>query len=139
MVTKSGFSIPALNRYRLGLALIWMGILAWIPFIILHIAGEDPPLFWFLPFHLLGVIGGSRLRASARKEEGGSPQSFNLLRTAGKSLIIIGVLVWAPYLYLKLVAHVPVEMIRFLPFHLAGLLGGLVILLLNYLLGQRGR
>jgi len=46
-------------------------------------------------------------------------------------------LVWVPYLYLKLVAQIPVEMSRFLPFHLAGILGGLAILLVNYLLNQR--
>lgn len=137
MVTKTGVSSPVLFRYRLGTALIWVGVLAWVPFILLHLAGGDPPLLWFLPLHLLGVVGGSRLRGSARREMGASTPKANLMRTVGKIFIVIGVLVWVPYLYLKLVAQIPVDISQFLPFHLAGILGGLAILLANYLLNQR--
>ena len=137
MVTKTGVSSPVLFRYRLGTALIWVGVLAWVPFILLHLAGGDPPLLWFLPFHLLGVVGGSRLRGSARREMGAFAPKANLMRTVGKLLISIGILVWIPYLYLDLVAQIPVDVSRFLPFHLAGVLGGLAILLVNYLLNQR--
>jgi len=68
MATNEKIYNPALMRYRLGNLLITLGVLTWLPFIVLRIAGETPSLFLFLPFHLLGVIGGSRLRAYARKE-----------------------------------------------------------------------
>ena len=58
MVTDEKISNAALTRYRLGNALIWLGVLTWLPFIVLRIAGEKPSLFWFLPFHLVGVVGG---------------------------------------------------------------------------------
>ena len=63
MVTDEKIYNVALTRYRLGNMLIWLGVLTWVPFIVLRIAGEKPSLLWYLPFHLLGVIGGSRLRA----------------------------------------------------------------------------
>lgn len=44
-----------LIRYRLGTALIWLGVLTWAPFILLRIAGEKPSLFLYLAFHLAGV------------------------------------------------------------------------------------
>ena len=58
MVIEKKLFNTALARYRLGTLLLWLGILTWVPFIILRIVGEKPSLFWFLPFHLLGVIGG---------------------------------------------------------------------------------
>ena len=138
MVTKSEVSSPDLFRFRLGTALIWVGLLAWVPFIVLHLAGGDPPLLWFLPFHLIGVVGGSRLRSTARKELGADAPKTNFLHTLGKILIFIGVFVWVPYFYLKLVAQVPVDMARFLPFHLGGVLVGLTLLILNHFLTRRG-
>ncbi|MBI2333480.1 MAG: hypothetical protein HYU84_15210, partial [Chloroflexi bacterium] len=63
MVTDKKIFNAALMRYRLGNVLIALGVLTWLPFIVLRIAGEKPSLFLYLPFHLLGVIGGARLRA----------------------------------------------------------------------------
>ena len=70
MVAEEKINSTALMHYRLGTVLIWLGVLTWLPFIVLRIAGEKPSLFWFLPFHLVGVVGGSRLRSLARKEMG---------------------------------------------------------------------
>ena len=137
MVTGGKMIDTALNRYRLGTVLIWLGVLTWLPFIVLRIAGEKPSLFWYLPIHLLGVIGGSRLRALARKEIGDSAPKKNRLRTIGHSLIYVGVLVWAPYFYLKLISHQSVDVMDYLPFHLMGVLGGVLCIILSYLL-RRG-
>jgi hypothetical protein len=63
MVTDKKIYNSALTRYRFGNVLIWLGVLVWAPFIVLRIAGEQPSMSWYLPLHLLGVIGGSRLRA----------------------------------------------------------------------------
>ncbi len=124
MVTQERLLGNLLLRYRLGTALIWLGVSTWVPFIFLRVIGQRPAFIWFLPFHLAGVIGGARLRSAARRELGLVPARRNWLHTAGHGLILLGILVWAPYLYLKLVAGQPVEIMNFLPFHLIGVFGG---------------
>lgn len=123
-------------RYRLGTILVWLGVLTWAPFIFLRAIGEKPSFLLFLPFHLLGVIGGSRLRSLARRELGMSPPERSFLHTAGHILILLGILVWTPYLYMKLLVGQPVEVMDFLPYHLTGVLGGVVLHILSYLLGR---
>jgi hypothetical protein len=48
-----------------------------------------------------------------------------------------GVLVGAPYYYLKIVAQQSVDVMNFLPYHLAGVLGGIVLLAINYLTSRK--
>lgn len=115
----------ALLHYRIGLVLIWLGVLAWLPFILLRADGYKPSLFWFLPFHLVGVLGGSRLRKKAREEMGGEVPQKNTFRTIGHSLIFLGIMVWGVYFYLKLMARQPVRVGEFLPYHLTGFLAEL--------------
>lgn len=136
MVTGEKTINTALRRYRLGTVLIWMGILTWLPFIILRVAGEKPSFILFLPFHLLGVLGGSRLRSLARKEMGALAPEKNRLRMVGHALIYVGILVWAPYFYLKLIAQQAVDVMHYLPFHLAGVLGGLICIALSYVFNR---
>lgn len=138
MVTDEKISSAALTRYRLGNMLIWLGVLTWLPFIVLRIAGEKPPLFWYLPFHLFGVIGGSRLRAFARREIGMPPQK-NRMQTIGHGLIFTGILVWTPYFYLKFVAQQPVDVIDYLPYHLVGVFGGITFLAVSYFTLRKGK
>lgn len=126
-----------LTRHRLGTALIWLGVLAWAPFIILRIAGEKPSFLWYLPFHLFGVIGGARLRASARRELGAPLPSMNRLRAAGHGLIYLGILAWAPYFYLKMFTSAPADVMDFLPYHLTGILGGVVVLGISHFAERR--
>lgn len=137
MVTDEKFYNTALFKYRLGIVFIWLGVLTWLPFIVLRVAGEKPSLFWYLPFHLIGVVGGARLRASARREMNLAPAKKNLLQMLGHGLIFTGILVWAPYFYLKAVLHQPVEVMQFLPFHLTGVLGGVLLLGINYVVASR--
>lgn len=127
----------AMTRYRLGAALIWLGVLAWLPFIVLWIAGEKPSLFVYLPFHLVGVIGGSRLRSSARKELDIPPAKKSVWRLLGHGLIILGILMWTPYLYLKLFTQIPADAGSYLPYHLTGVLGGIAFLVVDYLLSKK--
>jgi hypothetical protein len=126
-------------RYRLGTALVWLGVFTWAPFIFLRVIGEKPSFLLFLPFHLIGVIGGSRLRSMARRELGLSPPKKNVLRTAGHIMILLGISVWVPYLYLKLVMGQSVEVMSYLPLHLTGVLGGVFLHLLSYLMERYGR
>lgn len=137
MVTEEKTVNYALMRYRAGLALIWIGVLTWLPFILLRASGSKPSLFWFLPFHLIGVIGGSRLRKVARAELGAEAPKKNAFRTIGHSLIFLGILVWGVYFYLKLVAGQPVEVGDFLPYHLTGIFGGIGFLVLGYFVNRR--
>jgi hypothetical protein len=137
MVTEAEIYSAALARYRQGSVLIWLGALTWLPFIILRIAGEKPSLFWFLPFHLIGVIGGARLRSLARKEIGALAPKKNLLRVIGHGLIYAGILVWLPYFYLKVLVRASVDVMDFLPHHLTGVFGGIMLLGISYLIAQK--
>lgn len=139
MVTQEKIISNVVLRYRLGLLLVWLGVFTWAPFIFLRAIGERPPFLLFLPFHLIGVIGGSRLRSTARKELGLAPPKRNLLHLTGHALILLGILVWAPYLYLKLVMAQPVEVMNLLPFHLTGVLGGVSLHILSYLIERYAR
>jgi hypothetical protein len=132
MVTKENRLIPAIARYRLANALIWIGVLTWVPFILLRFAGERPNIFWFLPFHLLGVVGGSRLKAAARRDSDKAAPKKTRLRTMGHILVFTGILVWVIYFFLKLIAHIPVEVGQFLPYHLTAMLSGVTVLALNF-------
>ena len=137
MVTEERTANSALIRYRAGLALIWIGVLTWLPFIIMRASGYKPSLFWFLPFHLIGVIGGSRLRKAAREEMGKDAPQKNAFRSIGHSLIFLGILVWGVYFYLKLVAGQPVEVGAFLPYHLMGIFGGVAFLTMRYFVNRK--
>jgi hypothetical protein len=117
----------------LGTILVWLGVLTWAPFIFLRAIGEKPTFLYFLPFHLIGVIAGSRIRSMARRELGLRPPKKKFLHTAGHILILLGISVWVPYLYSKLVMGQSVDVMSYLPFHLAGVLGGVFLHVLSYL------
>jgi hypothetical protein len=137
VVVEKRFANSALVRYRAGIALIWLGVLTWLPFILLRASGLKPSIFWFLPFHLVGVIGGSRLRKAAREELGAAAPPKNIFRTIGHGLIFLGISVWGIYFYLKLAAGQPVDVGNFLPYHLIGIFGGIGFLMLGYLVNRR--
>ncbi|HSL44140.1 MAG TPA: hypothetical protein VK897_11955 [Anaerolineales bacterium] len=133
MVTEEDIINTVMLRYRLGTILVWLGVFTWLPFIFLRAVGEKPPFLYFLPFHLIGVVGGSRIRAVARKDLGMQPPKKSMLLLAGHLMIFLGILVWAPYLYLKLVMGQSVEVMTYLPYHLTGVLGGVSLHILSYL------
>ena len=137
MVTEEKLISNVIVRYRLGTILIWLGVFTWAPFLFLKAMGEDPSFLLFLPFHLLGVIGGARLRSIARKELGLIPNKKSYLTLAGHLMIILGILIWVPYFYLKLVMGQSVEVMSYLPYHLSGILGGVSLHILNYFIGRR--
>jgi hypothetical protein len=105
----------------------------------LRIAGERPSLIGYLPFHLIGVIGGSHLRAAARREMNLVPSKKNLVQLLGHGMILVGILAWVPYFYLKAVVHQPVEVMDYLPYHLTGILGGILLLGFSYLISRRNK
>lgn len=137
MVTKEKALPTNLTRYHLASVLIWIGVLTWVPFIILRTMGQKPSLFWFLPFHLIGVVGGSRLKAAVGRELGLEAPKKTRLRTLGHILVGIGIFVWVVYFSLKLIFHAPVEAGQFLPYHLTTMLSGIAILFVNFLLNRQ--
>jgi TctA family transporter len=137
MVVEGRTTNAALLRYRAGIALIWVGVLIWLPFILLRANGLKPSLFWFLPFHLVGVIGGSRLRKTAREEMGANAPKKNAFRTIGHGLIFLGIMGWSVYFYLKMVAGQPVDVGDFLPYHLTGIFGGIGFLGMGYFVNRK--
>jgi hypothetical protein len=137
MVTEQKTINSVALRYRLGTILLWLGVFIWAPFIFLRAIGEQPVFLFFLPFHLIGVIGGARLRSIARRELGLPASKQNRLHAVGHLLILLGILVWAPYLYLKLVLGQPVEVMNFLPFHLLGVLGGVLLHVISYVIERQ--
>ena len=132
MVARVYNSIPAITRYRIANVMIWVGVLAWVPFILLRFAGEKPNIFLFLPFHLLGVVGGSRLKSASRRDLGEAAPKNTRLRKLGHILVITGIMVWVVYFFLKLILHYPVEVSQFLPYHLTAMLSGIAILFINF-------
>jgi hypothetical protein len=137
MVTEEKIISTVVMRYRWGTTLIWLGVFIWVPFAFLKAIGEDPSFLLFLPFHLFGVISGARLRSIARRELGLLPKKNNSLGMAGHLMIFLGILVWVPYLYLKLVMGQSVEVMNYLPYHLIGMLGGVSLHILNYFMERR--
>jgi len=137
MVVEEKTTNWPLIRYRIGLGLIWVGVLTWLPFILMRASGLRPSIFWFLPFHLVGVVGGSHLRNIARKEMGTEAPKRTVFRTIGHSLIFLGILVWGVYFYLKLILYQPVEVGDFLPYHLTGIFGGIAFLAMGYVINRR--
>ena len=47
------------KHYLWGTLLIWFGVLVWIPFIFMKMTGANPSFLLYLPFHLIGVVGGA--------------------------------------------------------------------------------
>jgi len=137
MVSKESTLTPRLVRYRLATVLIWLGVLTWVPFIILRSAGYTPNIVWFIPVHLLGVVGVSRLKAAARRQMGAELPQKTRLRSLGHILILLGLSVWGVYFFLKLVIQATVEVSQFLPYHLIFMLSGVTILLVNFLVNRR--
>jgi hypothetical protein len=139
MVTqeRTANKISPIWIHRAGVALLWFGVLTWVPFILMRASGVYPSIFWFLPFHLTGVIGGSRLRVLARKKMGQDAPKRNPLRTIGHILVFLAISVWGIYFYLKLIVGQSVDVNDFLPYHLIGIFSGIGFLGTGYLLTKR--
>ncbi len=117
----------AARRHTWGTILIWLGVFAWAPFLVLIASGEEVSIFPFLAAHLAGVLGGTWLRASADRMEGlnqAQGRQGQRRKIASRVLIYLGVLAWAPYFYLERVIGQDVDIFPFLAAHLTGVLGG---------------
>ena len=109
--------------HKYGNLMLWAGVLVWVPYFALRIIGESPSLVLFLPFHLLGVISGGRMRMSANKQLGKPVEKRQGYKRVAHYLVITSLLVWIPYYVLKLAGRT-VELTPFLIVHLTGIFSG---------------
>ena len=113
------------NRlHNFGTLLLWAGVLVWLPFFILQLLGESPSFLLFLPFHLTGVLGGTRMRTTANKRMGKLIQNRSGHKRIAHYLIIASILVWLPYYAIPLTGH-KVDLTPFLTLHLIGVFSGM--------------
>ena len=115
------------KKRALGNVLIWIGVLAWVPFFILIGNGGQVSVFPFLGAHLAGVLGGGWLRNTADRLEGLDKiesQRGRRRKLISKIMIYLGVLAWAPYFYFERVLGQDLDIGPFLAVHLTGILGG---------------
>lgn len=101
-------------------ALIGVGVAAWLPYLILLARGAHPSLLPYLALHLLFIFLGVRLK----RDPGKARRTRTPLAVAGTVLVVLGVLVWLPYLYSKYVLHAARAIAPYLILHLSGVLTG---------------
>lgn len=109
--------------HKYGTALLWAGVLVWVPYFLLRMVGESPSLLMYLPFHLLGVIGGARMRITANKQLGKPVEKRKGYKRVAHYIVIASLFIWIPYYALKLSGR-PVELTPFLIVHLIGIFSG---------------
>jgi uncharacterized membrane protein len=118
------------NRRTVGTILIWLGVLAWAPFLAAVAGGQSVSILPFLAAHLTGVLGGWWLRRSADRLENidrAGDVHGQRRKTASRILIYLGILAWAPYLYLDRLLGQDLEIGPFLAVHLTGVLSGVAL------------
>lgn len=127
------FNLNIAQWKKISTILIWVGVLAWVPFIYLKFSHQDPPLIPFLVFHLTGVIGGARSRSWLRKLETGENPPADRVGVVGRILVLVGVSAWIPYFIMKYGMDMPdLEITPFLTVHLPGVLGGGLMMLVSF-------
>jgi hypothetical protein len=109
--------------HKYGTILLWAGILVWAPFFILRGMGESPSLLVYLPFHLAGVVGGSRIRKTAKQRLGLPKPVSTWHKKVAHVLVIASLLIWIPYYAFKLSGQ-EVELTPYLTLHLIGIFSG---------------
>lgn len=116
------------NQRALGRVLIWLGVLAWVPYLYMLSLDQVVSIFPFLGVHLTGVLGGSWLVSDADKKDGiVRTKRGKKRRIASKVLIYLGVLAWAPYLYITRSLGQEIEITPYLIAHLTGILSGAAV------------
>lgn len=118
------------NRRTLGTILIWAGVLAWAPFLAAIAAKQTVSIGPFLIAHLSGVLGGWWLRRSADRAAGidrVEETHGQRRKLASRILIYLGILAWAPYIYLDRIVGQDLEIGPFLAAHLTGVLSGVAL------------
>lgn len=112
------------QKIRYSKLLIWLGVLAWAPFILSRFMGLDLNGIPFLIAHLSGISGGLYLRRQAAKEMPAPSARIKKLKRFSTILLVIGVSVWPLYYLVRLLSQSPIELRGFLILHLAFVIVG---------------
>ena len=112
---------------RISRIFIWVGVLAWAPYLTLVFMGRDVSILPFLAFHLTGLLGGLRLRNMAAEAEGALKKVVSKSKKISRVMILLGVSAWFPYLYLINVQGQDVAIGPYLSVHLPLVIGGITI------------
>lgn len=113
-----------ISKKRVGMILIWMGVFAWIPYIVLITNDVKTSIFPYLIFHLACSIGGGKLHGPSSEAELAVGKKR---RKASKILIYLGVMAWIPYIYLDDVVGADVSITPYLIMHLTGIFSGIFV------------
>lgn len=116
-------------QQTLGRIFIWLGVLAWAPYIYLLAIGQKVSVFPFLALHLTGLFSGIKLRSkpATTSVDDAVVQEGRTRRLISKIMIYLGVLAWVPYFYLTRGLGQDVEITPYLITHLTGVLGGVAV------------
>lgn len=77
---------------RLSKVYIWIGVLAWAPYLTLVFIDKDVSILPFLAFHLTGILGGLRLKKMVEEGEEKPKKTVSRSKRVSRVMIILGVL-----------------------------------------------
>jgi hypothetical protein len=112
------------RKTKLSNIFIWIGVLAWVPYIAARVMKIDLAGIPFLVIHLIGVSGGIYFRRQASESAPPPSEEVKRLKTISTILLITGVSVWAVYFGLEWITGVDREITPFLITHLSLVLSG---------------
>jgi hypothetical protein len=115
------------SLHKLGTILVGIGVLVWLPYFMLRIIGKNPEILLYLPFHLLGVIAGGRMRNAANKKLGRFKKKQKSYAFVARLLMVASILVWLPYYGLQLAGRT-VTVQPYLIVHLSSLFLGAAVM-----------
>lgn len=123
------------SRAKFGKYLVWLGLLAWVPYILARALQVELTVIPFLAAHLTGVLGGIWMRRGGERPAAPTKRE-KFLKQFSTILILLGVSAWAAYFGLEWITGVEREIKPFLIVHLSGVLSGAGIKVYNFLARQ---
>jgi hypothetical protein len=120
------------QRAKYSNVFIWIGVLAWVPYIAARLIQIDISAIPFLAVHLIGVLGGILLRHQDPQNNAPLSKKTKRLKTISTVLLVLGVSVWGVYFGLEWLTGTEREVTPFLIAHLSGVLTGAGIKLYNF-------
>lgn len=120
------------KQTKLSNSFIWLGVIAWIPYIIARLMKIDLPGIPFLIVHLIGVSGGIYFRRQASANAAPPSESIQRLKKISTILLVTGVSVWGIYFGLQWITGVERVITPFLITHLTFVLSGAGIKLYTF-------
>ena len=115
------------QKVKLSKVFIWIGVLAWVPYIVLQILQKEISVFPFLGTHIFFIVGGIVLRKQASEGKAPPTQKVQRLKTVSTVLLVLGVSVWGVYFLVQWLGVDVTSIKPFLAAHLSGVLSGAAI------------